>query len=72
MKRLVCCVAVLALLVACGQRGDLYFPDAGREAVITVPAQLPEALQSASEEDSDEAAAPAQPGAGNAPADAGQ
>lgn len=74
--RRVSCVAALVLLASCGQRGDLYFPEAGREAVITVPAQLPEALQSVTEDDPDEAdtpATPAQPdAAGNAPADAGQ
>jgi predicted small lipoprotein YifL len=33
--------SLLALLAGCGQRGDLYFPEARREAVITVPAQAP-------------------------------
>lgn len=66
------CVVLLVLLAGCGQRGDLYIPDSGREAVITVPAQLPAALQSVTEDDPDEAATPAPPGAGNAPADVGQ
>lgn len=82
MRREPLCMAALMLLLGgCGQRGDLYFPEAEREAVITVPAQLPAALQPASEEETDEAAtlpAPAQPGAaqpgpaGNTPGDAGQ
>lgn len=82
MRREAACMAALMMLLAgCGQRGDLYFPEAEREAVITVPAQLPAAGQSASEEESDEAttpAAPAQPGAvppgtgGNTPANVGQ
>jgi len=29
------------LLSACGQRGDLYFPEQEREAIVTVPAQTP-------------------------------
>ena len=29
------------LLAACGQRGDLYFPEQEREAIVTVPAQAP-------------------------------
>lgn len=76
MRRVSCAAATLVVLAGCGQRGDLYFPEAGREAVITVPAQLPEALRSVTEEDPDEAdtpATPAPPGAtGNAPANAGQ
>jgi predicted small lipoprotein YifL len=29
-----------ALLAACGQRGDLYFPDEEREPVATLPASV--------------------------------
>lgn len=76
-----CMAALMTLLAGCGQRGDLYFPEAEREAVITVPAQLPAAGQSASEDETDEPArpaAPAQPGAvppgagGNTPGNVGQ
>ncbi len=76
MRREALCMAAMMLLAGCGQRGDLYFPEAEREAVITVPAQRPASGQSASEEETDEAttpAAPALPGAaqpgpaGNAP-----
>ncbi len=77
MKRgIICMASVLALLAGCGQRGDLYLPEAEREAVITVPAQLPGAAPTSPDEDADETAAPpapAQPGAtGNAPAATGQ
>ncbi len=76
MRRTALAMALLASLAGCGQRGDLYFPEAERDAVVTVPAELPGVLQSVADEESEEAAtqaAPAQPGAaGNAPANAGQ
>ncbi|MDQ2640571.1 MAG: lipoprotein [Pseudomonadota bacterium] len=65
MKRKALCIVGMMLLAGCGQRGDLYFPEAEREAVITVPAQLPAAPQSTAEDETDETAtlpAPTQPG----------
>jgi predicted small lipoprotein YifL len=33
---------LLAVLISgCGQRGDLYFPQQEREAVVTIPAETP-------------------------------
>jgi predicted small lipoprotein YifL len=45
------------LLAACGQRGDLYFPEQEREAIVTVPAQAP---PPATEEEDETPATPPQ------------
>jgi predicted small lipoprotein YifL len=55
-----------ALLAACGQRGDLYLPQAEREAVVTVPAgtAVPPATVT-DDDEGDSAAGP--PAGGNSP-----
>ncbi|HUG73088.1 MAG TPA: lipoprotein [Steroidobacteraceae bacterium] len=54
------------LLVACGQRGDLYLPQAEREAVVTLPAGVLAPPATGTEEDeADSAAGP--PATGNSP-----
>lgn len=76
MRRAIPCTTLLVLvlvLAGCGQRGDLYFPEAERDAVISVPAQLP--MTPPDDDDADGNTTPAIPapgGAGNAPANAGQ
>jgi predicted small lipoprotein YifL len=54
------------LLVACGQRGDLYLPQAEREAVVTLPAGvLAPPVTGTEEDEADSAAGP--PATGNSP-----
>lgn len=75
MRRAIPCTTLLVLvlvLAGCGQRGDLYFPEAERDAVITVPAQLPVTPPDDDAEQTTTPAIPAAGGAGNAPANAGQ
>lgn len=73
MKVSRCAGAALAalLLAACGQKGDLYLPDAEREVVPTAPAS-PQAtpVPDVDDENADGATRPA--GAADADADAGQ
>jgi predicted small lipoprotein YifL len=58
---------VAVLLAACGQKGDLYFPDQEREAVLTIPAQdVPAPQDTADDDDPAAQGTPATPPAGTA------
>jgi predicted small lipoprotein YifL len=61
MRRLPLLIAI-ALLAACGQRGDLYMPATERQAVVTTPAES----ASPAAPDDDEPGTPPNTPAGNA------
>ncbi len=60
-------VALLLLVAACGQRGDLFIPEPDREAIATVPVGAAAAPEPDAAEDEEEQRPAAPPPADSAP-----